>query len=739
MRMKSTCVMMALIMGGMQVSLADEETSNTSTLELDTLSVTASADASAEGLSPAFAGGQVAEGGRAGILGTKDNLDTPFSITSYTNEFIQDRQAQSVGDVLRYDPTVQVTRGFGNFQEAYMIRGFTTSSDAVAYNGLYNLLPRQYIATELFERVEVLRGASAFLTGANPLGGAIGGSINLLPKRAPNYDLNRVTIGASMNDKRNIAADIARRFGDNDEFGVRVNAAHHNGGTSIDDEQAELNLFNIGLDYQGERLRLSADIGYQNNQLDHTRTNVTISGLSKVPSAPDASNNWAQPWSYSNEEDKFGTFRAEYDLTDEVTAWAAYGMRRSEEENSLANLTLSNANSGDGTFYRFDNAREDRVDTGEMGLRGHFDTGLVGHDWVVAYSYFQLETKNGFTYDVSGTRTNTNIYQPQYVSKPAFTSTAVSGNNFYSPSLNTRTKFNSFATGDTLSFMDDRLQVTIGARHQAIKVDNYDVNTGVRTSYEDSEITPALGGVFKITEQLSVYANYIESLVAGETAALTTNTSSGNDVDVVNGGDSLSPYVSEQKEIGFKYETDLFGGGLAYFTTDQPRTLMDKTDPDNPIFVETGENQHQGLELTLYGKATDNLKLLGGLTWLDAKQKGTGNATTEGKRAIGVAEWMAVMGAEWEVPEIKGLALDGQIHYVSSRYANATNTLKLDDWTTVGLGARYLINMGNQDLTLRARVDNLFDRDYWSSANDSGQITLGAPRTVSISATVDFY
>ncbi|WP_273181577.1 MULTISPECIES: TonB-dependent receptor [Methylophaga] len=723
--MKSTCVMMALIMGGMQVSLADEETSNTSTLELDTLSVTASADASAEGLSPAFAGGQVAEGGRAGILGTKDNLDTPFSITSYTNEFIQDRQAQSVGDVLRYDPTVQVTRGFGNFQEAYMIRGFTTSSDAVAYNGLYNLLPRQYIATELFERVEVLRGASAFLTGANPLGGAIGGSINLLPKRAPNYDLNRVTLGASMNDKRNIAADIARRFGENDEVGVRVNAAHHNGGTSIDDEQAELNLFNIGLDYQGERLRLSADIGYQNNQLDQTRTNVRLSGVNSVPSEPDASKNWAQPWSYSNEEDKFGTFRAEYDLTDEVTAWAAYGMRRSEEENSLANFTLTNANTGAGTFYRFDNAREDRVDTGEMGLRGHFDTGLVGHDWVVAYSYFQLETKNGFTYDVSGTRTNTNIYQPQYVSKPAFTATAQSGNNFDSPSLNTRTKFNSFAIGDTLSFMDDQLQITIGARHQAIKVDNYAVNTGVRTSYEDSKITPALGAVYKLTDQVSVYTNYIESLVAGDSAPSTA----------INFGAALSPYVSEQKEIGLKYETDKFGTGLAYFTTDEPRTL---TGDDN-IFRESGENEHQGIELTLYGKATENLKLLGGVTWLDAKQKGTGDSTTEGKRAIGVAEWMAVMGAEWEVPQIEGLAVDGQVHYVSSRYANATNTLKLDDWTTVGLGARYLLNIGNQDLTLRARVDNLFDRDYWSSANDSGQITLGAPRTVSISATVDFY
>ncbi|MGH8666359.1 MAG: TonB-dependent receptor plug domain-containing protein, partial [Burkholderiales bacterium] len=81
---------------------------------LPEVKVSPSADASAQGLSPAYPGGQVARGGRAGILGTRDNMDTPFSITSYTNEFIQDRQARSVGEVLQDDPSVRVARGFGN-------------------------------------------------------------------------------------------------------------------------------------------------------------------------------------------------------------------------------------------------------------------------------------------------------------------------------------------------------------------------------------------------------------------------------------------------------------------------------------------------------------------------------------------------------------------------------------------------------------------------------------------------
>jgi iron complex outermembrane receptor protein len=104
---------------------------------LNTITVEASADASAEGLAKPYAGGQVARGGRVGILGTQDVMSTPFSTTSYTNELIQNQQARSVGDVLQNDPTVRIARGFGNFQESYFIRGFIVNSDDVGYNGLY--------------------------------------------------------------------------------------------------------------------------------------------------------------------------------------------------------------------------------------------------------------------------------------------------------------------------------------------------------------------------------------------------------------------------------------------------------------------------------------------------------------------------------------------------------------------------------------------------------------------------
>ena len=99
-------------------------------------------------LPPAYAGGQVATGGRVGLFGAMDIMDTPFNTTSYTEELVRNQQARSVADVLQNDPAVRVSKGFGNFQELYVIRGFPVYSDDMTYNGLYGVLPRQFEAAE---------------------------------------------------------------------------------------------------------------------------------------------------------------------------------------------------------------------------------------------------------------------------------------------------------------------------------------------------------------------------------------------------------------------------------------------------------------------------------------------------------------------------------------------------------------------------------------------------------------
>ncbi|MBE7367115.1 TonB-dependent receptor [Ramlibacter pallidus] len=700
---------------------------------LRTVTVNASADASAQGLSPEYPGGQVARGGRAGILGTRDPLASPFSITSYTNQLIQDRQARGVGEVLQNDPGVRVARGFGNFQESYFIRGFILNSDDVAYNGLFSLLPRQYIATELFERVEVLRGASAFLTGANPGGGGLGGAVNLLPKRAPADPLTRVTVGAASGGQGQVAADIARRFGPDGATGIRVNAAYRDGGTAVDEERARLGVVAVGLDWRSRDVRLSGDIGHQDHRLRRTRPNVSIApGVASVPAPPDASSNFAQPWSYSNERDVFGTLRGEWDLTPAITAWAAYGLRRSEEANSLANLTVDNlGGTGAARTSRFDNAREDDVDTGELGLRGKFRTGSVGHEWVVAASAFSLDSRNAFAFDLFPLRTS--LYAPTAHPQPPLGATTFFGGTLGSPLRTTRTRLQSFALGDTLSMMDDRLLLTLGVRHQRLDLGSYDYTTGTQLSrYEAQRNSPAAGIVWKASPELSVYANYVEGLTQGESAP-----ASAAGVPVVNAGESLPPYVSKQKEVGVKVQRGTLGGSLALFSTTRPRAYVNAAS----VFTAGGEDRHDGLEFNVFGEAVRGVKLLGGATWLSAKQRDTGSAATDGRRVIGVPRFQASVGAEWEVRAVEGLALDARVVHTGASYADAANTLRVPGWTRLDLGARYLMEVGGRLVSLRARIDNVGDRNHWASSGGfpgAGYLVVGAPRTFSLSASVDF-
>jgi len=699
---------------------------------LGTVTVEASADASAEGLSKPYAGGQVARGGRAGILGTQDNMDSPFSITSYTQQLIQDQQARSVADVLQNDPSVRVARGFGNFQEAFFIRGYIVNSDDIAYNGLYGLLPRQYIASELFERVEVLRGASAFLNGATPSGGGIGGNINLLPKRAGNEPLSQVTVGTASGSQAYLAADLARRFGPDQSTGIRVNAAHRKGDTGINGEKVALDLLSVGVDWRSRDVRVSADIGHQEHRLSGTRPNVTLgTGVTVVPAAPDSRTNYAQPWTYSNERDTFGSLRGEYDIAPHLTAWAAAGARSSHEGNSLAGFTVTNGSTGAGTLSRFDNQRQDRVKTAELGLRGQLATGAVRHTLVASYSFYQLEEKNAYRWDYFNTLAS-NLYRPVSYALPPFSSGAFGGNDLAHPAMLTETRLNSFALGDTLSMLDDRAQLTLGLRHQSLSSTGFAYNTGVPTVYDQSRTSPMAGFVFKLRPDLSLYANYVEGLSQGETAPSTSNSQ-----PVLNAGAQLAPYVSKQKEIGVKYDGGRLGGGVAFFSTDKPRSLVNSAG----YFASSGKDRHQGLELTAYGEPLRGLRVLGGVTLLDAKQQTTGSASTDGKRVIGVPDAQGSLGVDWDVPGVRGLALNGRVVATGSSYADSANALKVPGWARLDLGVRYTTELQGRLLTLRGRLDNVTNRSYWSSVGgypNNGYLVLGAPRTFTLSASVDF-
>ncbi len=700
------------------------QTEASATTQLEAVTVRASADASAEGLAAPFAGGQVARGARTGILGTKDMMDTPFSTTSYTREFISDQQAQSVGDVLLNDPGVRQARGFGNFQEVYLLRGFPVFSDDIGYNGLYGMLPRQYVASEFFERVEIVRGANAFLNGAAPGGSSIGGAINLLPKRADNEPLTQVSTGIQSGGQAFVATDISRRFGPNQSTGLRLNAVRRDGDTAIDGESRELTAIGVGLDWRSRNVRLSGDIGYQDNRLEGGRPSVTPDAW--IPRVPDNKTNYAQPWTYSSEEDVFGTVRAEWDVTDRLTAWAAGGLRRSSESNSLAGVTVTNL-AGDTTSSRFDNEREDDVATGELGLRYKFATGRVGHELIASASTYSGKERGawGMAFGIAN-----NLYNPFPSARPDLT---LFGGDLSNPRLTNETKTHSYALGDTLSFAQNRVLLTLGARHQTIEQNSIDAATRANTGrYKKSATTPVVGLVVKAAPGISAYANYIEALTKGDVAP-----DSAGGLPVLNAGKVFSPYRSKQKEIGVKWDGKNIGATAALYTTDKPISYV-----ENQVFGQYGTQRNRGLELSLYGQPMKGLRLLAGATFTEAEQKDTQGSLNEGKDVIGVPKRLLNLGAEWDVPGMTGLALNARVIHTSSQYADAANTLEVPSWTRTDIGARYLMDLGNNRLlTLRARVDNLFDRKYWASVGGypgSNYLVQSTPRTFTISASMDF-
>ena len=273
---------------------------------------------------------------------------------------------------------------------------------------------------------------------------------------------------------------------------------------------------------------------------------------------------------------------------------------------------------------------------------------------------------------------------------------------------------------------------SVGARYQEIETKSYDYNSGAFLSgYEGDEITPALGLVYKPTEQVSLYANYAEALLPGATAPAV----SGGQ-PVLNAGEVLAPFRAEQIEAGVKYDAGDFGGTLSVFRTTQPSAFV-----ENQIFADNGEQRNQGVELGVYGQPLEGVRLLGGVTWLDAELTRTAGGAFDGQTPIGVAEIQANVNVEWDVPAVTGLTVEGRVVYTGEQQVNLANTIELDAWTRVDLGARYTLDVSAKPVVLRARVENVADDNYWASTGgypNANYLVLGSPRTFVLSASVDF-
>lgn len=670
-------------------------------------------------LTEEYAGNQVARGGRAGLLGNLDFLSSPFSGLAYTSNLVLNQQSESVGDVLQNDPVVRTAKGFGNFQEVYIIRGFPVFSDDITLNGVYGVLPRQFVAAELLERVEVFRGANAFTNGAAPGGSASGGSINLVPKRAPAEGIKKVTLGHEGEDELYGAVDIGHRFGKQKEWGIRGNAVIRDGEGAVKGEETDLNVFSLGTDYAGEKFRFSADLGYQENHIDSPRPQITP--VDGIPVAPEADQNFAQNFTFSDEKQLFAAVRGEYDINDKTSVWLGGGFREGEESNDLVNPNVTQA--GDLSGFRFINAREDSVYSFDAGVESRFNTADIKHNLVVSASYVDLEFENAFAFSNFGGVNLGTLTNPIQITPPV-ADAFVSG-DLANPALTDRQTNTSIAIADTLSFYDGALLTTFGLRFQTIEAE------AIGTSfYDESKVTPAIGVVYRHSDQLSLYANYAENLQPGAAAP-----EQSGGVPVVNSGDILDPFVGEQIEVGIKYDSDELGGTLSVFSVNRPNSII-----DNQVFTDNGEQRNQGVELSVFGQLNENLRIIGGATVLDNELRRTQDGINQGNTSVGTPELQGNINLEYDLPLVPGLTFDGRVIHTGDQYIDAANTQSVGGWTRFDLGVRYELSQFPKPVTIRARLENVFDRNYFATVGGfpgANYLILGNPRTLSLSVSFD--
>jgi len=667
-----------------------------------------------------YAGGQVATGGQLGLLGNRSVMDTPFNQTSFTAERIADQQSKTIRDVLIDDPSVRsIIRDNGPGEDRIMIRGFPVPVTAMSYGGLFGVLPAWTASAELAERVELLKGPSAMLNGMPPVT-AIGGSINIVPKHATDTPIANLTTDYSSKSNFGSHIDVGRRYGENNEFGIRFNGVFRDGNTAVNNSSERRDLAVVGLDYRGENVRLSADFGHQHQRVDGVVPYIGVFDGVPIPKPPRASANLGQPWTYRNVEDTFGVIRGEVDLADNVTAYAAIGGRDNKFGGLLASTTLVSNAAGDALLPVGALNQYDRDVSGEAGLRATFETGELKHKLAFSVSALGDETGIGRS---SSTILNTNIYAPTTFPRPNL----VAARATKTSSLDLA----SAALGDTISAFNDRVQLTVGGRLQRVRSSSFDPTGAKTNSYDESALTPMVGLVLKPWDRVSIYGNIIQGLQQGTIV---------DDPAFSNFGQVFAPYKSTQYETGVKIDWGRFTTTLSAFQISQPSTRVDVA--SNTLNVD-GEQRNRGIEFNVFGKVSESTRLLGGVMFIDPVLAKTQDGLADGWIAPFSPRVQVNLAGEWDTPFIDRLTLTSRVVYTGRQYIDTTTPRReLPDWTRVDMGARYVFDgtktPTGKPITVRFDVENIFDNTYIASGFASTAMSVGAPRTYRLSTTFRF-
>lgn len=641
-------------------------------------------------------------------------VDVPQAITVITRELIDDQAMRSIGDVTRYVPGVGIAQGEGN-RDTPVMRGNSTTADFFIdgvrddvqyFRDLYNV-----------DRIEVLKGPNAMIFGR----GGSGGVINRVSKQATGVTVRDLTFQAGSENQYRATLDVGQAVSPTLAF--RVTGLYEDAGSYRDDVTLKRHGVNPTLAWTlAERTTLRAGVEYFHDERVADRG---ISSYQGRPVQTDASTFFGDP----DQSHVDATVQTAFALLDHRFANGVSlrnNTRFSRYQKMYQNVFPGAVNAA-GTsvaIQAYRNATDRDNLFNQTDVVFPFATGSVQHEVLTGLELSRQETDNlrktGYFTTISPTTTSVQVplSNPRTTLPLTFQPNATDADN------HGVAQTVALYAQDQVTLLP-RLQAIVGVRWEKLTVDFLNRRTGVPVDNTDNLVSPRAGLLFKPAESISLYASYSMSYIprAGEQLSSLTLTNR-----------SLDPEEFKNYEVGLKWDfrPDLAFTAATYQLTRSNVVITDPADPTKSILVDG--QQAKGVELGVTGRITQRWSVAGGYAYQDGRIKTTQSATVlAGARIAQLPRHTLSLWNRYDLNRRWGFGL-GAI-FRDEIFAATDNTVKLPGF--VRFDAAVFCRLSSR-VRAQVNLENIFDRDYYATANSNTNITPGSPRAIRVTLTTGF-
>lgn len=635
-------------------------------------------------------------------------LDVPQTSNVITREVLDAQATTGLFGALRNTAGVTRSQLNGSTYDNISIRGILVENRSnYRLNGWLPVINLIDIPMENKERVEVLKGVSSMYYGFVPPSGIV----NMVTKRAGKDPITNLSMMVNHYGGANMHIDVGRRFGDEQQFGARINLLAGREDIGIQNFSGYRSLISGAFDWRvNDRLSFKFDVENYRKEVSEQaaiQAPAAVNGVITLPKVPDAHLNLAGEWQKYDAEATNLLFRGDYAISDNWAVLFEIGKARTTRDRNFSQFQNFNLTTGQGTLRTFFNrGQEFDNENVRAELSGRLPGKWITHEASVGF------TGNERSQDP---RTSSSIDIPQNLYNPVDIAKRSPTVPFRSnPSKITDFGFYLF---DRV-FIGDKLQAMLGVRGSFYE------SVAATTHFKADSVNPALSLIYKPVPNVSIYGSYLEGVEeSGQAPA-----------NRANGGELLAPALSTQKEIGIKA---VVAQGillqLAAFDIKRASTTVDSANR----FVLNGMAEYRGIELAASGEITKQLSLVASALFMDARQLNKANAETFGQIPDNTPERTASLFGEYRLQSIPGLALSSGVYYVGRRPVNNANQAFVDDYVILSLGARYAARIAGKRTTIQAVLDNATNENYWSTAGN-GLLGVGAPILLKLVGKVEF-